>query len=173
MTDVVQELKDLNVRGILIKTAQQGCIKEVKCQMSVCLCPAVLGGPTHFEPVPDELPDWMPTADHIELKSEGGQLTVENVALGHRLCNRARYAIEKYGEPHKKDRERVERARERAISGGSDRESQRRQIIVRLEALWAVQPDRTLVELLSSILDADQAAIGDVTDEELLARLSG
>lgn len=58
----------------------------------------------------------MPTADHPPvLKSKGGHLTVDNVRLAHRLCNRIHYSIET-GRPHAKDLARVKSARAAAMS---------------------------------------------------------
>jgi len=84
--------------------------------MPECLYPTELGGRAYFEEVPQELPDWMPTADHFPvLKEEGGQRTVGNVRLAHRLCNRIDYS-KRIGRPYAKDPARVEAARARAVT---------------------------------------------------------
>lgn len=145
--EVAEGLRELGVRGILITAAKKGYISELKCEMKPCRCPDELGGAEHFDRVPEDLRDWMPTAEHIEWKSMGGKLTVDNVKLAHRLCNRIDYN-ERSGFPTKKDEARIERARERTGSG-----KQRLTIEVSSESLsWAVrhindyiaaQPDRT------------------------------
>jgi hypothetical protein len=82
--------------------------------MPTCYCPEELGGSTYFEPASPELPDWMPTRDHFPiLKQDGGHLTVDNVRLAHRLCNRIDYT-KTMGYP-KRDLERVRLAREAAV----------------------------------------------------------
>jgi hypothetical protein len=117
---VVEQLKALGVRGILLIAAEEGLIPSVACQMPTCLCPEELGGRTYFEPVPPELPDWMPTHEHSNTKkAEGGQRTLENTLLAHRLCNRVDYA-KSAGRPYAKDLERVEAARRKAIEQTSE-----------------------------------------------------
>ncbi|MGH2755139.1 MAG: HNH endonuclease [Actinomycetota bacterium] len=111
---VAEELRKLGVTGIMIVAAQEGYIRDVTCAMNECLYPEELGGRSYFEPVPEPLSDWMPTPDHINLKSEGGKLTVDNVRLAHRLCNRVDYA-KHHGVPHDKDRARAEAVRERGL----------------------------------------------------------
>ena len=56
------KLKALGVKGILIKAAEQGYITQLACKMPECFCPEELGGACYFEPVSDELSDWMPRA---------------------------------------------------------------------------------------------------------------
>src|SRR5207249_3646713 len=66
-------LKALVVKGILIKAAEQGYITQLACKMPECFCPEELGGACYFEPVTDELSDWMPTHEHFpRSKREGG-----------------------------------------------------------------------------------------------------
>jgi hypothetical protein len=101
------------VRGILITAAEQGYITELHCQMPTCHCPEELGGKGHFVKVPEALPEWMPTVDHIQPKSEKGKLTFGNVRLAHRLCNRVHYA-QTEGRSIEKDLEKVEAARQEA-----------------------------------------------------------
>ena len=108
-------LKELGVKGILIKAAEQGYITQVACKMPECFCPEELGGACHFDPVTAELSDWMPTHEHFPRpKREGGDRTVENTVLAHRLCNRIDYSIS-VGRSYARDLERVRRAREEAI----------------------------------------------------------
>ena len=104
----------MGVKGILIKAAELGYITEVTCGMPKCFCPEELGGACYFEPVTDELSDWMPTHEHFPIpKREGGQRTVDNAVLAHRLCNRIDYSISD-GRPYARDLERVRKAREAA-----------------------------------------------------------
>ena len=61
------------MKGILIKAAEQGYITQLACKMPECFCPEELGGACYFEPVTDELSDWMPTHEHFpRSKKEGG-----------------------------------------------------------------------------------------------------
>lgn len=81
-------LERLGVRGVLI----QGRITQVPWKMPKCV-PKELGGACHFKPRRTPLTDWMPTADHHPIpKSQGGHLTVHNVRLAHRLCNRIHHS---------------------------------------------------------------------------------
>jgi hypothetical protein len=56
-------LKALGVKGILIKAAEHGYITQLACKMPECFCPEEPGGACYFEPVTDELSDWMPTQE--------------------------------------------------------------------------------------------------------------
>src|SRR6266550_785139 len=101
------KLKALGVKGILIKAAEQGYITQLACKMPECFCPEELGGACFFEPVTGDLTDWMPTPDHFPLlKKDGGHLTVDNVRLAHRLCNRVDYS-KQIGRPFAKELARV------------------------------------------------------------------
>src|SRR5215210_8601497 len=112
---VAAKLKELGVKGILVKAAEHGYITQLACKMPECFCPEELGGACYFEPVTGELSDWMPTHEHFPLsKREGGHRAVDNAILAHRLCNRIHYSIEN-GRSHAKDLARVEKAREEAI----------------------------------------------------------
>jgi hypothetical protein len=118
---VAARLKDLGVKGVLVKAAEQGYITQLECKMPRCFCPEELGGATHFEPVTTELSDWMPTLEHFPTpKREGGRKAVDNAILAHRLCNRIDYSM-RVGRSHASDLERIKRAREEAIrrSGSS------------------------------------------------------
>lgn len=71
--EAARKLKCLGVKGILIKAAELGYITQVTCRMPECFCPEELGGACYFEPVTDELTDWMPTHEHSpRSKREGG-----------------------------------------------------------------------------------------------------
>lgn len=112
--EVAAQLRELGVRGILITAASQGHITELKCAMPTCHCPEELGGKSHFVNVPESLPEWMPSVDHIQPRKEGGKLTIGNVRLAHRLCNRVHHA-ESEGLSTNRDRQKVEAARQEAI----------------------------------------------------------
>jgi hypothetical protein len=89
---VAKELRRLGVKGILITAAEQGYITEVKCGMRKCRCPEELGGASYFVPV-TEYSDWNPTHEHAPRpRRDGGQRTVDNSVLAHRLCNRIDYS---------------------------------------------------------------------------------
>ncbi len=111
---VADELRTLGVRGVLITAAEQGKIEKLACAMPECLCPKELGGREHFEPVTEALTHWMPTNDHIELKSAGGHRTIDNARLAHRLCNRVDYN-KSHTISYEKDLASVEKARREAI----------------------------------------------------------
>ena len=111
MDNVVEQLKSLNATRILIRAAEAGYIKTLRCEMEECLCPEELGGREYFEPATPALPDWMPTNDHFPiLKCDGGKVAVDNSRLAHRLCNRVDYKKQK-GHSYAKDLARVEAAR--------------------------------------------------------------
>jgi hypothetical protein len=84
----VEQLEALGVRGILMQVARDGQLVDVRCEMPQCYC---FRGRSYFEPR-SARSDWEPTADHYpRLKMHGGQLTSDNVRLGHRVCNRRDY----------------------------------------------------------------------------------
>ena len=113
---VAAELKALGAKKILIRAAEQGYITELACKMPKCFCPEELGGATYFEPVTAALSDWMPTHEHSPVsKQDGGMEAVHNAILAHRLCNRIDYSI-RVGRSHKRDLERIRKAREEAIA---------------------------------------------------------
>ena len=86
---LVEELRSLGVRGILIRMAEAGQIIELRCEMPKCYC---VKGRNHFEPRSTPLPDWAPSPDHYPTpKADGGQLVPWNVRLAHVLCNREDY----------------------------------------------------------------------------------
>ena len=79
--------------------------------------PAVLRIPGIAEPVTvdPEPSDWEPTHEHFPVaKKDGGHRTVDNSILAHRLCNRIDHSI-RVGRSHRRDLERVRKAREAAI----------------------------------------------------------
>jgi hypothetical protein len=111
---VAATLKALGAKRILIKAAEQGYITELACKMPKCFCPEELGGAYYFEPA-GGMSDWSPTHEHFPLsKKDGGREGVDNVVLAHRLCNRIDYSI-RAGRSHKRDLERIRKAREEAI----------------------------------------------------------
>ncbi len=111
---MAKRLRDLGVKGILVQAAELGYITEVKCGMPQCFCPEELGGAWHFESHTDGYSDWNPTHEHFPLsKRDGGQRTIDNSVLAHRLCNRIDYSIA-VGRSHARDLERVRKAREAA-----------------------------------------------------------
>ncbi|HKV69021.1 MAG TPA: hypothetical protein VJN72_13105 [Gaiellales bacterium] len=76
-TEAARKLRQLGVKGILIEAAEQGYITQVACRMPECFCPEELGGACHFDPVTDELTDWIPTVEHFpQPKRDGGQKTL-------------------------------------------------------------------------------------------------
>ena len=113
------KLKALGVKGTLIKAAEQGYITQLACKMPTCFCPEELGGACHFEQVTNDWSDWrsdwMPTLEHFPVyKKDGGKATVDNAILAHRLCNRLDHSL-RVGRSHRKDLERIEKAREEGI----------------------------------------------------------
>ncbi len=112
---VAAGLRDRGVSGILITAAERGYVTDLACAIPECLCPEELGGRTYFEMKTLDLSDWMPTPDHFPiLKKDGGHLTVTNVRLAHRLCNRVDYS-KQIGRTYARDLARVEAARRTAI----------------------------------------------------------
>jgi hypothetical protein len=86
---VAARLKELGVKGVLIKAAERGYITQLACKMPECFCPEELGGVSYFERATNALSDWMPTLEHFPRpKREGGTSTVDNAVLTNRLCNR-------------------------------------------------------------------------------------
>jgi hypothetical protein len=113
--EVAKHLKELGVKGILIKAAELGYITDLSCGMPTCYSPAEQGGARYFVPV-SELSDWSPTHEHFPTpKRDGGKRSVDNSILAHRLCNRIDYSLA-VGRSHKRDLERIEKAREEAIA---------------------------------------------------------
>jgi hypothetical protein len=113
--EAARKLRDLGVKGVLIKAAELGYITQVTCRMPECFCPEELGGARYFEPVvTGKSTDWMPTHEHFPIsKREGGHRKPDNAVLAHRLCNRIDYSIT-VGRSYASDLERVRKAREAA-----------------------------------------------------------
>ena len=89
---VAGQLKDLGVRGVLLKMAENGQIVQLKCEMPTCYCPK---GRRQFQQrlpgIP--LPEWAPNADHYPtLKRDKGHLVPWNVRLSHLRCNNQDFA---------------------------------------------------------------------------------
>lgn len=115
---VADALRRYRAKKILIKAAELGYITELKCAMPTCYCPAELGGATYFEESNSDLSDWSPTFEHFPISREdGGKELVDNGILAHRLCNRIDYS-KRVGRSHKRDLERIRKAREDAIRRG-------------------------------------------------------
>lgn len=109
---VVDHLRLLRITGVLLKAAEQGRITEIACAMPKCFCPEEAGGRRYFELKVHPPIDWMPTPDHYPiLKKDGGRLTVDNVRLSHRICNRVDYALQ-VDKPYQKDLDRAEAFRQ-------------------------------------------------------------
>jgi hypothetical protein len=95
---LVDELKALGVRGILIQMARNGQLLELRCEMPMCYREREdAKGRTTFDPWPDPkyLPAnrWAPNPDHYpQLKRDGGKLTPWNVRLAHVYCNSMDYS---------------------------------------------------------------------------------
>jgi hypothetical protein len=84
---LAQQLRELGVRGVLVKMAEHGQLLELKCEMPTCYCPQ---GSRHFEARPrtTPLPKWAANPDHYpKLKMDGGHLDPWNVRLAHVFCN--------------------------------------------------------------------------------------
>lgn len=112
---VAAELRRLGAKPILVKAAEQGYITELACGMPQCFCPEELGGASYFDPVTANEKDWTPTLEHFPIpRRDGGRESVDNAILAHRLCNRLDYS-RAVGRSHRRDLERIERAREEAI----------------------------------------------------------
>lgn len=110
---MAKRLRAWGVKGILITAAERAYITEAKCGMPKCFCPEELGGAWHFVSV-TKYSDWNPTHEHFpRRKRDGGQRTLENSVLAHRLCNRIDYSIS-VGRSHARDLERIRKAREAA-----------------------------------------------------------
>jgi hypothetical protein len=118
---VAARLKELGVKGDLIKAAEEGYITEVACGMPKCFCPEELGGAGYFAPRTNQWNDWEATFDHSPIpKREGGRRTVDNAVLAHRLCNKLDHFI-RNGLSIEKDLARVRKAREEAIRRNNER----------------------------------------------------
>jgi hypothetical protein len=109
--EVARELRAKGVKGILVRAAELGYITEMTCGMPTCFCPEELGGAGHFEPRTHPWTDWEPTHEHFPIpRRDGGQRTLDNTVLAHRLCNKLDHSISQ-GFSIEKDLARVEAAR--------------------------------------------------------------
>lgn len=86
---LIEHMKELHVRGILMQMAERGQLLELKCEMPKCFCTR---GRKGFDPKTHPPTDWAPSADHYPVpKALGGELHPWNVRVGHVLCNRVDY----------------------------------------------------------------------------------
>jgi hypothetical protein len=86
---VVARLRELGVRGVLVRMAERQQIIELRCEMPSCYCPH---GRAHFDLKSHPPGPWDPSADHYpRLKSDGGRLDPWNVRLSHVRCNQEDY----------------------------------------------------------------------------------
>jgi hypothetical protein len=109
MDSVAEQLIALKATAILVRAAKAGTITELRCEMDECYCPRGRG---YFELAGGEWPDWRPTNDHYPiLACDGGQKTIDNCRLAHRLCNRLDYS-KLIDRSYAKDLARVEAARQ-------------------------------------------------------------
>jgi hypothetical protein len=82
---LIEQLKGLQVRGILKLMAERGQILELKCEMPKCFCPDGRKAFVRKGHPPDK---WAPSADHYPIsKALKGTLKPWNVRVGHVLCN--------------------------------------------------------------------------------------
>jgi hypothetical protein len=83
---LIEQLKELKVRGILMLMAERGQLLELKCEMPKCF---YNGGRQSFDEKTHPPTDWAPSADHYPTpRALGGHLRPWNVRVGHVLCNR-------------------------------------------------------------------------------------
>jgi hypothetical protein len=86
---LIEQLKELHVRGVLMQIAERGQLLDLKCEMPKCFCTR---GRKAFDPKTHPPTDWAPSADHYPIpKALGGELRPWNVRVGHVLCNRVDY----------------------------------------------------------------------------------
>jgi hypothetical protein len=87
--ELIQQLRRLRVRGVLMQMAEQGQLVELRCEMPKCYYNL---GRREFEERSHPPTNWAPSADHYPVpKALGGQLRPWNVRVAHVLCNRADY----------------------------------------------------------------------------------
>jgi hypothetical protein len=83
---LVEQLKELGVRGVLMDMANAGQLLELKCEMPKCYYHKGRGS---FDPKTHPPTNWAPSADHYPVpKAAGGELKPWNVRLAHVMCNR-------------------------------------------------------------------------------------
>lgn len=87
---LAEQLRALNVKGVLVRMAERGQLLELRCEMPNCY---YYKGRGSFEPrATPPLSAWAPNTDHYPiLKSAGGKLVPENVRLAHVRCNNHDY----------------------------------------------------------------------------------
>lgn len=82
---VAVELRELGVKGILVRIAELGQLRELRCEMPQCYNHK---GRKSFDAAKTKPNSWAPSADHYPiLKAAGGKLTPGNVRLAHVRCN--------------------------------------------------------------------------------------
>src|SRR4051794_39460508 len=92
-SSVADELRELGVKGVLVRMAERGQLLELKCEMPQCYHHKGRGA---FDPVTTPRSKWAPSPDHYPiLKSAGGHLVPENVRLSHVWCNNRDYGWRK------------------------------------------------------------------------------
>lgn len=90
---LIEQLRELSVRGVLMQMAERGQLLELRCEMPKCFCNR---GRRSFDPKTHPPTDWAPSADHYPIpRALGGQLRPWNVRVGHVLCNRVDYGWRK------------------------------------------------------------------------------
>lgn len=83
---LIEQLKGLHVRGILMQMAERGQLLQLTCEMPKCFYSR---GRRAFDPKTHSPTDWAPSADHHPIpRALGGELHSWNVRVGHVLCNR-------------------------------------------------------------------------------------
>jgi hypothetical protein len=86
---VVDRLRELGTKGVLVQMAKGGQIIELRCEMPRCYCHK---GRSYFDSKSAALTPWAPSADHYpRLKADGGHLVPWNVRLAHVHCNQEDY----------------------------------------------------------------------------------
>jgi hypothetical protein len=84
---LIEQLKELKVRRILMQMAERGQLLELRCEMPKCFHQ---DGRKAFEKMDHPPPDWAPSADHHPIpRARRGELHAWNVRVGHVKCNRA------------------------------------------------------------------------------------
>lgn len=86
---VADQLRELGVKGVLVKMAERGQLLELQCEMPQCYHHKGRGA---FDAITTPRSKWAPSPDHYPiLKSDGGKLRPENVRLSHIWCNNLDY----------------------------------------------------------------------------------
>jgi hypothetical protein len=141
--EVARELRAKGVKGILVKAAELGYITEMRCGMPKCFCPEELGGAGHFEERTHPWTDWEPTHEHFPIpRRDGGQRTLENTVLAHRLCNKLDHSISQ-GFSIEKDLARVEAARAAAAAANLSQSAPAAEAVDKLGAPKSASPAKS------------------------------